>query len=81
MQTTLHRHLYDLRHDEFSSHDSHESVATLVITAAGLMMLAGLALFFFRLFPATTPEAIEAPVNEINAELPAPGQAMDGTRL
>ena len=81
MQTTLHRHLYDLRHDDLYSHDSHESVATLVITAAAMMMLAGLALFFFRLFPTATPSAIEAPVGEINAELPAPGQAMDGTQL
>lgn len=78
MQTTLHRHLhfYDVR-------DVHpeESVGTLVITMAAMMMIAGLALFFFRLFPMTTPAAIEAPVNEINAELPAPGQAMDGTQL
>lgn len=76
MQTTMHRYAYDV-HDA----NPQESVATLVITAAALMMLAGVVLFFFRLFPATTPNAIQAPVNEINADLPTEGQAMDGTAL
>lgn len=76
MQTTMHRHFYE-------PHDvrPQESVATLVITVAALMMLAGLVLFFFRVFPLATPNAMQAPVNEINAELPVEGQAMDGTQL
>ncbi len=76
MQTTMHRYVYDM-----NGTNQHESIATLVITAAALMMLAGLVLFFFRLFPATTPDSLQVPVNEINAELPSEGQAMDGTAL
>lgn len=69
MLTTLHRTLYDFRH-----HDVHpqESVATLVITVAVMMMLAGLVLFFVRL---------SSPSDSAIDQLPVPGQAMDGTRL
>ncbi len=69
MQTTLNRAFYDFRHHEVHP---QESVATLVITVAAMMMLAGLVLFFARLTSSPADPAVE---------LPSPGQAMDGTRL